>query len=476
MKWTFEQKLVWVKASLAGEFVPIPKGFSGTLKGWHHRINEWAHAYSECGEEGLNPSGRHRSFPPEFKLAAVTRVLSGESAQAVAYSLGMPNCTRVAGWVRAYREEGAHGLESKQKGRKKHAQEETQIPGAGRIGEAQAGELHAGPRDCLLKKIEGLGGAGGAKPRQKCEAILQTKKEFPEARLSDLLAVAGLPKSTYFYEAKRRDFDAKNADLISEIEKAFTSSRGRYGVRRVAAELRSLGFAVNHKKVQRLMRKAGLSAKRKAVNYNSYRGDVGKVADDLIIVEYVRKDGQVHHKSDFSCTGPNQKWTTDVSQFAFPWGKCYLSPIKDMYDGRIVAYDLSLHADLSQAKRMLEKAFSLGYDLRGLIFHSDQGWQYQHSWYVGQLKERGILQSMSRKGNCLDNCIMESFFGTMKNEMFYGHESEFESFDSFRHAVDEYIAWYNGTRIRYQQGMKKWMSPLACFEASLDGHPCGGSL
>ena len=97
MKWTFEQKLVWVKAYLAGEFVPIPKGFSGTLKGWHHRINEWAHAYSECGEEGLNPSGRHRSFPPEFKLAAVTRVLSGESAQAVAYSLGMPNCTRGLG-------------------------------------------------------------------------------------------------------------------------------------------------------------------------------------------------------------------------------------------------------------------------------------------------------------------------------------------------------------------------------------------
>ena len=81
MKWTFEQKLAWVKAYLAGEFVPIPKGFSGTLKGWHRRVNAWAHAYLGCGEEGLNPSGRHRSFPPEFKLAAVMRVLSGESAR-----------------------------------------------------------------------------------------------------------------------------------------------------------------------------------------------------------------------------------------------------------------------------------------------------------------------------------------------------------------------------------------------------------
>ncbi len=476
MKWTFEQKLAWVKAYLAREFVPIPEGFPGTLKRWHDRVRRWARVLSKYGEEGLNPSGRHRSFPPEFKLAAVMRVLSGESAQAVAYSLGMPNCTLVAGWARAHREKGVDGLESRPKGRKKHAQEESEAPGAGRIGEAQAGEPHADPRERLLKKLEGLGGIGGAKPRQKYEAILQTKGEFPKARLSELLRVAGLSKSTYFYEARRRGLDAKNVGLIGEIEGIFASSRGRYGVRRIAAELRSLGVAVNHKKVQRLMAKIGLSAKRKTVHYNSYRGSVGKVADDLIIMEYVRKDGQVHHKSDFSCTGPNQKWTTDVSQFTFPWGKCYLSPIKDMYDGRIVAYDLSLRADMSQAKRMLDRAFSLGYDLNGLIFHSDQGWQYQHGWYVEQLKERGILQSMSRKGNCLDNCIMESFFGTMKNEMLYGHESEYADFESFRRAVGEYITWYNGARIRYQKSMKKWMPPLACFEASFGGHPLSASL
>ena len=476
MKWTFEQKLSWAKAYIAGELVPVPAGFLGTLRRWHERVKRWVNVLVEYGEEGLNPSGRHRSFSPEFKLEAVTRVLSGESARAVAYSLGMPNNASVLSWLRAYREKGVDGLKSRPKGRKKHAQEESEVPGAGRIGEAQAGELHADPRERLLKKLEGLGGVGGAKPRQKYEAILQTKKEFPEAGLTDLLSAAGLGKSTYYYEAKRRDFDAKNAGLIDGIREIFDSSKGRYGVRRVAAELRSLGVAVNHKKVQRLMARLGLSAKRKAVHYNSYKGNVGKVADDLIIVEYVRKDGQIHHKSDFSCSGPNQKWTTDVSQFSFPWGKCYLSPIKDMYDGRIVAYDLSLHADMSQAKRMLDGAFSLGYDLSGLIFHSDQGWQYQQSWYVESLKKRGILQSMSRKGNCLDNCIMESFFGTMKNEMYYGHEAEYGSFEAFAKAVDEYIAWYNATRIRYQKGMKKWMSPLACFEASFGGHPFNASL
>ena len=475
MKWTFEQKLAWAKAYIAGEFVPIPIGFPGPMEKWHRRVREWVHVLLEYGEEGLNPSGRHRSFPPELKLTAVKRVISGESARAVAYSLGMPNHGRVAAWVRAYREKGYEGLQSRPKGRRRsHAEEEDQRAGADRG--AGAGELPADPRERLLKKLEGLGGVGGAKPRQRYEAVLQTKREFEEAKLIDLLSVAGLSKSTYFYEATRRDFDAKNAGLIEAIKERFGAAKGRYGVRRVAAELRSLGFAVNHKKVQRLMRKAGLSARRKAIHYNSYRGTGGKVADDLIIAEYVRKDGRVHHKSDFSCDGPNRKWTTDVSQFSFPWGKCYLSPIKDMFDGRIVAYDLSLRADMSQAKRMLDRAFSLGYDLRGLIFHSDQGWQYQQTWYVEQLRCRGILQSMSRKGNCLDNCIMESFFGTMKNEMFYGHESEYADFESFAKSVGEYIAWYNGARIRYQKGMKKWMPPLACFEASFGGHPCGASL
>ena len=458
-----------------GEFVPVPEGFSRSIMRWHDKVREWARVLLEYGEEGLNPSRQKRSFPPEAKLAAVKRVLAGETACAVALSLGMPCPSSVLSWVRAYREKGVGGLESRPKGRRRsHAEEEDQRAGADRG--AGAGEPHADPRERLLKKLEGLGGIGGAKPRQRYEAILQTKKEFEEARLSDLLSVAGLPKSTYFYEARRRDFDAKNAELIERIKEVFDSSKGRYGVRRVTAELRSAGVSANHKKVQRLMAKLGLSAKRKTVHYNSYRGNVGKVADDLIIVEYVRKDGQVHHKSDFSCSGPNEKWTTDVSQFSFPWGKCYLSPIKDMYDGRIVAYDLSPRADMSQARRMLDRAFSLGHDLSGLIFHSDQGWQYQQSWYVESLRKRGILQSMSRKGNCLDNCIMESFFATMKNEMYYGHEAEYDSFESFARAVDEYIAWYNGTRIRYQKGTKKWMSPLACFEASFGGHPCGASL
>ena len=471
MKWTFEQKMAWVKAYKNGEWVPVPAGCPSSPTDWHIRICRWAHVLEAYGEDGLRHLGT-RAFSKEDKLRAVARVESGESASAVAYSLGMADCSRVLAWLRAYRESGPEGLESRRKGRKpKGAQEEGGDAGAAADRGAGAGEPPAGARELLLKKIEGLGGVGGATPRQKYEAILETRKERPEAALSELLSAAEMAKSSYFYESKRPDFDEKNKGIAERIASAFGASDGRYGVRRVCAAVNEgRERKVNHKKVQRLMAKMGLSARRKAVHYNSYKGKVGEVAPDLIIVPYVRKDGQTHHRSDFSTTGPNQKWTTDVSQFSGPFGKAYLSPIKDMGDGRIVSYDLSQSPNTEQIRRMLDGAFAANPHLEGLILHSDQGWQYQQPWYVKELKDHGIRQSMSRKGNCLDNCIMESFFGTMKNEMFCGHESEFRTFGELKAAVDKYIKWYNEVRIRrYKDG--KWMSPSARYEASRGGHP-----
>ena len=177
-------------------------------------------------------------------------------------------------------------------------------------------------------------------------------------------------------------------------------------------------FRVNHKRVQRLMRIMRLAGKRPKEKYHSYLGEVGRVADNII-------------NRDFSTTAPLQKWTTDVSQFTFQWGKCYLSPILDMHTNEIISYDLSLHPDLKQIKRMLSKAFKRFLTFKGLVFHSDQGWQYRHDYFISSLKEHGIIQSMSRKANCYDNGIMESFFGRMKNEMYYGHEHEFASFAEF---------------------------------------------
>ena len=262
----------------------------------------------------------------------------------------------------------------------------------------------------------------------------------------------GMARSTYYFEiTKDYPVEERNKELESTIREIFECHKGRYGVRRVYQELLNRGYKINHKRVQRLMHSMGLKGKRPKEKYHSYQGDVGKVADNIL-------------ERDFSTTAPLQKWTTDVSQFNLSWGKCYLSPILDMNTNEIVSYDLALHPDLNQIQRMLDRAFEKFPDTTDLIFHSDQGWQYQHVYYRNRLSEHKIIQSMSRKGNCYDNCIMETFFGRMKNEMYYGYEKEYSSFETFKHAVDEYIDYYNNKRI---QAKTKWMPPVKYREASM---------
>jgi transposase InsO family protein len=135
-----------------------------------------------------------------------------------------------------------------------------------------------------------------------------------------------------------------------------------------------------------------------------------------------------------------------------------------MNTNEIISYDLSKAPNLVQISRMLEKAFDKYTDLNGLIFHSDQGWQYQHAYYRKELQKHGIIQSMSRKGNCYDNCIMETFFGRLKNEIYYGYEKEYKSFEEFEKAIEEYINYYNNERI---QAKTKWMPPAKYREASM---------
>ena len=256
-----------------------------------------------------------------------------------------------------------------------------------------------------------------------------------------------MAKSTYYYLVNKEEVNVvaiRNEPVLKEIKIIFTENKGLYGVRRVHNELINRGFKVNHKRVQSLMHKEGLKGKIPKERYHSYKGTIGKVADNII-------------NRDFSTTAPLQKWTTDVSQFNFSWGKCYFSAILDMHTNEIISYDLSLHPDLNQIKRMLEKAFNKFPKTEGLIMHSDQGWQYQHSHYRSELKKHGIIQSMSRKGNCYDNSIMESFFGRMKTEIFYGYEKKYMSFEEFSKAVYEYIDYYNNKRI---QSKTKWMSPV----------------
>lgn len=271
-------------------------------------------------------------------------------------------------------------------------------------------------------------------------------------KLKVLLEVSNMPKSTYYFELKKIDLDErKNKEIMDKIQEIFEKHKSRYGVRRIYRELLNQGYSISHNKVQRLMNKMHLKGINPREKYHSYKGEVGKTAPNII-------------ERNFEATEPNQKWTTDVSQFNFSWGKCYLSPILDMYNDEIISYDLSLHPNFEQIENMLKQAFDKNENLEGLIFHSDQGWQYQNARYVSALKEKGIQQSMSRKGNCYDNCIMESFFGTLKNEMYYGKEDCYESFEAFKKAIDEYIDYFNNERI---QSKTKWMSPVKYRETSI---------
>lgn len=243
-----------------------------------------------------------------------------------------------------------------------------------------------------------------------------------------------MARSVFYYHLKRLNTaDNKYADEKEMIKSIFHEHKGRYGYRRVTSEMRNRNHALNHKTVQRLMLQMGLKSQIRKVRYRSYKGEVGCIAPNII-------------NRDFAASSPNRKWATDVTQINIGNEKLYLSPILDMFNGEIISYNISKSPNLEQVYDMLDKAFARFDCLAGLILHSDQGWQYQHYGYRKRLEEHGIIQSMSRKGNCLDNAMAENFFGIMKSELLYAEK--FESSEDFMKALDQYIDYYNNKRIK----------------------------
>ena len=260
--------------------------------------------------------------------------------------------------------------------------------------------------------------------------IQELRQEFP---LNMLLEIAQLPRATFYYHAKRMVSKDKYADIKTKITEIFHEHQGRYGYRRITDELHNQNFTINHKTVQRLMKELGLVCRVRMKKYRSYKGEVGKVADNLL-------------DRDFHAEKPNQKWTTDITEFRLFGQKLYLSPIMDLCSGDVVTYTLSESPNLLMVTTMLEQAVKILPEKHNLILHSDQGWHYQHKQYRKLLEENGITQSMSRKGNCYDNAAMESFFGHLKSELLY--LQEFESVDHFKRELIAYIDYYNNRRIK----------------------------
>lgn len=285
------------------------------------------------------------------------------------------------------------------------------------------------------------------------------------------MKVSELAKSTYEYYKSDKHLNAvqrketKDEEILAIIKPVFEKHKSRYGYRRVQSETKSELKGVNHKRIQRIMRENGLFGKQPKHKYHSYKGDDGEYKENLLLDKIVdEQTSVVTLERNFTTTAPNQKWTTDVSMFKISAGKLYLSPIMDMFDHSIISYDISITADFNQTKQMIDSAFNQFDDLSGLIFHSDQGWQYQMKPYKKWLKDKGIQQSFSRKGNCMDNSLMENFFGLMKNEMFYGEEATFETLDDLKAAMEEYIRYYNEERISLK---RKGLTPLQYRHQSL---------
>ena len=275
-----------------------------------------------------------------------------------------------------------------------------------------------------------------------------------------------IAKSTYFYTIKtldRFDPDKQVKDLITTI---FNENKARYGYRRITLELKNRGHYINHKRVKRLMKILGLFGVRPKAKYKSYKGEVGKVCKNLLLTKIIdEKNNKTYYERNFKTTAVNQIWSTDVSEFNIAAGKLYLSPIIDVHNREIISYSISASPNFLQVMDMLGIAFKKYKNLDNLIFHSDQGWQYQMKPYRDKLSKKGIRQSMSRKGNCYDNCVIEIFFGTMKNEMFYGHEYEFKTLEDLEKAMHEYISYYNNQRITTKL---KGLTPIKYRHQSLN--------
>ena len=261
-------------------------------------------------------------------------------------------------------------------------------------------------------------------------AVTELRRDYP---LAALLKLAGIPRSTYYYHSRKANAVDKYAKERAEITAIYQENQGRYGYRRIGMELRNRGFCLNHKTVQRLMKELGLVCRVRVRKYRSYKGEVGKIAPNLL-------------NRDFHAERPNQKWVTDVTEFSLFGQKLYLSPILDLHNGYLVSYAISDRPVLSMVTTMLDKAFATIPDGTGLILHSDQGWQYQHKQYQQMLKAKGVRQSMSRKGNCLDNAVAENFFGLLKSELLY--LQKFHSMEHFKQELIDYLDYYNNRRIK----------------------------
>ncbi|MEI3116109.1 MAG: IS3 family transposase [Eubacteriales bacterium] len=462
-KYSFEFKMEVVQAYLNAEggYRYLASKYNIPAK---RRIEEWVHAYREFGEEGLMRSRQNKKYTFQFKLSMVELYLSSEvSYQELALSQGISNPSLIVKWVNDFRIAGPDALRPKKKGRKKtldireckkpskYDGEKPVDTSAEHVKELEDELLKLRIENAYLKELRRLRLEEENSSEKTARIVHSLRGQF---KLKDILAVVGFPKATYMYWQKRFDRENPDKQLEDEITKIHIENKD-YGYRRVYRELRNRKIFVNKKKVQRIMQKLCFqvtSFTRKSRRYNSYKGNVGKIAPNRI-------------NRRFNTSVPHQKITTDTTEFKYyeidnkgrmVIKKLYLDPFLDMFNGEVLSYGISKTPSAASVLSAQKQAIEITSDCPyRRTFHSDRGWAYQMGAYSSVLKENKIFQSMSRKGNCYDNSVMENFFGILKQEIYYG--TTYYSFEELKDAIERYIKYYNEKRIKEKLG---WMSPV----------------
>ncbi|MHA0856331.1 IS3 family transposase [Paenibacillus sp. CMAA1364] len=409
----------------------------------HSAFSNWISQYEHHGEEAFKKG--YTSYPAQFKLDVLTYMKQYEtSVRETAAIFNIASHSTILSWQRGLKSHGMDALQPKGKRRpsmnKEPSKRKTQVFAEGSVEALQAEVEYSRMENAYFKKVECLSSKQGKITKQdKAQVVYELRYEFS---VKGLLQLAGVPRSTYYYVVKTFGMPDRDKELKDAIQAIYEEHEGRYGYRRIRDELVNRKHHVNHKKVHRLMKVLGLKCLVRMKKYRSYKGTIGKIAANIL-------------ERKFHAEKPNEKWVTDITEFKLFGEKLYLSPVLDLFNGEIITYTIASRPTYSLVSEMLVKAFERLSKDDTLLMHSDQGWHYQMKPYRHALKERGITQSMSRKGNCYDNSVMENFFGIMKSELLY--LKKFESVEHFKQELSKYIDYYNHKRIKTKL---KGMSPV----------------
>ena len=396
----------------------------------------------------INAPNHPRNPDANLKLDAIKRCFSlGEGVEYVSRDIGYSRAS-IYSWYRKYQKFGVAGLmSSKKQIKRENIDFNTEPSKQHEISELQE-QIKQLQMEVdvlkealnLLKKDPGIN-ITELKNREKAVIIDAVEDKYS---LHQLLKCLCMAKSSYYYQRAVMKQSDKYAEIRIRIKIIFQENRNCYGYRRIHGELKKIGITVSEKIVRRIMKEEHLTVPTKRMKkYSSYKGEITPEVDNII-------------NRDFHAEQPNTKWLTDITEFAIPAGKVYLSPVIDCFDGMVVKWNIGTTPDSILVNKMLEDAIGTLLPSEHPLVHTDRGCHYRWTGWIERMQAAGLTRSMSKKGCSPDNAACEGFFGRLKNEMFYGRTWVGVSMDDFINEINSYIEWYNTKRIKQSLG---YMSP-----------------